>query len=150
VAYNLEGRKRTEDIYRLTFAAPPGDDGVVDPDDRIKRHNNRDDLAWLVGVQLGENKKRGDWSLLANYRETGIAAVDPNLNDSDFALGELNTRGVKVGLAYNLTDFAVFGVTYMHAWNLRGDLIGGEATEGNAVADGNTIRVLQVDMNLKF
>lgn len=146
LAYNIEGRKRANDIYRLAFASHPEDD----PDDQIKRHNNRDNLAWLAGVQFGENKKRGDWSLLANYRETGIASVDPNLNDSDFALGELNTRGVKVGLAYNLTDFAVFGVTYMHAWNLRGDLIGGEATEGNAIADGNVIRVLQIDMSVKF
>ncbi|MGV3533087.1 MAG: putative porin [Chthoniobacteraceae bacterium] len=146
VAYNLEGRKRANDIYRLAYAGNPDED----PDDLVKGHNNRDNLAWLAGVQLGENKKRGDWSLLANYRETGIAAVDPNLNDSDFALGELNTRGLKLGIAYNLTDFAVFGITYMHAWNLRGDLMGGEATEGNEIADGNTIRVFQVDLNLKF
>jgi hypothetical protein len=45
-------------------------------------HINEDDIAFLVGVQFGENKKKGDWSLLANYRQTGLGAVDPNLNDS--------------------------------------------------------------------
>ncbi len=150
VSYNIEGRKRTEDIYRLALDKNFDNPEDFDPDDREKRHNNRDNLAWLVGVQVGENKKQGDWSLLTNYREVGIASIDPNLNDSDFALSELNVRGIKVGVAYSLTDFAVIGVTYQHAWNLRGDLFGGEATEGNAIADANTVRVLQVDLNLKF
>ncbi len=82
--------------------------------------------------------------------QTGIGAVDRNLNDSDFAQGELNTKGVKLGLAYNFTDFCVGGVTYMHAWNLRRDLVGGEATGGNAISDANAIQVLQIDLNLKF
>jgi hypothetical protein len=143
-AYNLEGRKRTEDIYNLVSVA-----SLDDPDDLIKNHSNRDDMAFLIGLQFGENKKKGDWSALVNYRQTGIASVDPNLNDSDFALGELNTRGFKFGLAYNLTDFAVFAVTYMKAWQLR-DIRGGEATGDNAIADANDVDVLQVDMNVKF
>lgn len=105
---------------------------------------------YLVGMQIGENKKKGDWSVLANWRQTGIGSVDPNLNDSDFALGELNTRGVKVSASYNFTDFCVGAITYMHAWNLRDNLFGGEATGGNAIAEGNAIQVLQVDLNLKF
>jgi len=153
-AYNIEGRKRAENIYQLfTFnnnAGQSSDDDVTDPDDKTYSHSAQDDYAYLVGVQLGENKKKGDWSFLANWRQTGIASVDPNLNDSDFALGELNTRGFKFGLAYNLTDFAIGTVTYMYAWNLRDDLVGGEATGDNSVADGNNIQVLQVDFTLKF
>jgi hypothetical protein len=144
-AYNIEGRKRGEEIYRLAAAAVDSED----PTKIIKNHSNRDDYAFLVGLQFGENKKRGDWSFLANYRRIGIASVDPNLTDSDFALGELNTQGFKFGLAYNVADFAVFGVTYSHAWQLR-DIIGGEATSGNAVADSNDVQVLQVDLNVKF
>lgn len=49
-----------------------------------------------------------------------------------------------------MTDFAVGAVTYMYAWNLRDDLVGGEATGGNGVADGNNIQVLQVDLTVKF
>ena len=150
-AYNFEGRKRVENIYRLTSPAGVGDNGVTDPDDVRKGHSNVDDYAFLAGFQLGENKKKGDWSALANYRQTGLGALDPNLNDSDFALSELNTRGFKVGVAYNFTDFCIGAVTYMHAWNLRQVLPGGgEATGGQGVADSNSVDVLQVDLNLKF
>jgi hypothetical protein len=153
-AYNLEGRKRVEDIYDMVElrndAGQDSDDDVTDPDDTNKQHSNVDDYAYLVGLQFGDNKKKGDWSALLNWRQTGIGAIDPNINENDFALGELNTRGFKVGLAYNLTDFAIGAVTYMHAWNLRDDLTGGEATGGNAIADSNAIQVLQVDFNVKF
>ncbi len=148
-SYNLESRKRVEDIYNLVTLRPPVD-GVVDPDDFDKHHSAQDDYAYLVGFILGENKKKGDWSVLANWRQTGIGAVDPNLNDSDFALGELNTRGFKLGLAYSFTDFMVGAVSYMHAWNLRDDLVGGEATTGNAIGDSNAIQVLQLDLSMKF
>ena len=82
-AYNLGGRQRFEDIYQL-----------YNPRTRVgMQFSERDAFAWLVGVQFGEIKKKGDFAAFINYRETGIAAVDPNLNDNDFALGELNTRG---------------------------------------------------------
>jgi len=149
-SYNIEGRKRTEDIYNLVAARTNGAGVVDDPDDFDTRHSHQDNYAYLVGVQFGENKKKGDWSILANWRQTGIGAVDPNLNDSDYAGAELNTRGFKLGAAYNFTDFAVGAITYMHAWNLRDDLAGGEATGGNAIADSNAIQVLQVDLSVKF
>jgi hypothetical protein len=132
-AWNLQGNGRTDDIYGL--------DGS---------HSTEDDFAWLAGVQLGENKKAGDWSVLANYRQTGISSVDPNLNDSDFAAGELNTRGFELGLAYSFTDFVSAGITYMHAWNLRDNLTGGQATDGARIAEANAVQVFQVDLNVKF
>lgn len=153
-AYNIEGRKRTEDIYDLyTLRNNNGqrsDDGVTDPDDRNSKHSAQDDYAYMVGFQIGENKKAGDFSFKTDWRQTGIASVDPNLNDSDFAAGELNTRGVKLQINYNFTDFAIGTVSYMHAWNLRDDLVGGEATGGNAIGDSNTVKVLQVDFTVKF
>jgi hypothetical protein len=153
-SYNIEGRKRTEDIFNLVSlrngSGEQSDDDIADPNDFDKKHSQQDDFAYLVGIQFGENKKAGDWSFRTDWRQTGIAAVDPNLNDSDFAAGELNTRGIKLGLAYNFTDFAIGAITYYHAWNLRNNLIGGEATGGNGVADSNTVRVLQVDFSVKF
>ncbi|MHA3772813.1 putative porin [Verrucomicrobiota bacterium sgz303538] len=145
-SYNIEGRKRVENIYRLMHEADI--DGDFDFE-QIKNHSSRDDFAFLIGLQLGENKKKGDWSALVSYRRTGLGAVDPNLNDSDFAEGELNMQGFKFGLAYNLTDFAVFGVTYMTAWQIR-DIQGGEATQDNAIADSNAVQTLQVDLSVKF
>ena len=136
-AYNIEGSKRVQDIYRLNKI-------VGGP-----KHTTEDDFAYLIGFQVGENKKQGDWSFLANWRQTGVA-IDPNLHDDDFALGELNTRGVKAAVAYNFTSFAVGAVTYMHAWNLRDSLFGGEITGGNAIGDSNVIQYIAVDISLKF
>jgi hypothetical protein len=141
-SYNTDGKGRVDDVYRVVTRR---EDGSVK-----SKHSSVDDFAYLVGVQLGENKKAGDWSLVANWRQSGIAGVDPNLNDSDFALSELNTRGFKVVATYSFTSFFSGGVSYAHAWNLRDDLFGGEATSGTAFADGNVIDVFQVDFNLKF
>ena len=138
-AYNTEGSKRDAMELGLTGASR-----------LISGHSGTDDLAWLAGIVLGENKKKGDLSFSANFRQTGIASIDPNINDSDFALSYLNMQGVKVGLAYNLTDFCVTAITYYDAWNLRKDLVGGQATGGAKLANANAVQVLQVDLNVKF
>ncbi len=137
-AYNANGGKRATEIY--------GMNGVLG----TSGHSSRDDIAWLAGFQIGENKKKGDLSFLANYRQTGMSAVDPNLNDSDFALGQLNSQGWKVGLAYNLTDFAVVGATYMNASRLRKDYVGGQATGNQKLAYLNSVDLFQLDLNVKF
>lgn len=149
-AYNTAGNKRVNDIYGLHQTLPPAAPG--EGPRNIGDHRTRDDFAWLLGLQLGQNKKAGDLSVFVNYRETGIGAVDPNLNDSDFALGELNTRGIKTGITFNLTDFATVAATYYNANNLRKDLVGGFATGGpsNGVADANSVQVFQFDVNVKF
>jgi hypothetical protein len=142
-AYNTQGQGRFDDIYNLV---------VRDSSGRFSHslHEPEDDFAWLVGVQIGENKKARDWSLAIDYRQTGISSVDPNLNESDFALGELNTRGVRVKLFYNFTDFLNAGVSYSYAWNLRDDLFGGQATTGESIGDTNVVKVLQLDLNLRL
>ena len=135
-AYNIEGSKRFNDIYDLAAIN--------------QHHETVDDIAFLAGFQFGENKKSGDWSLLAYYRQAGVSSIDPNLNDSDFAASRLNTRGFKTSLAYNFTDFAVGALTWQYAWNLRDNLVGGQATGGAAIADSNDVSILQVDFTLKF
>jgi hypothetical protein len=145
-AYNIEGRKRFEDVLDLVSLRAP----AIDPDDFDSNHELVDDIAFLAGIQLGENKKAGDWSLLGYYRQAGASSIDPNLNDSDFAASRLNTRGFKASVGYNFTDFAVGALTYQYAWNLRDDLVGGQATGGNAIADTNNVSIFQVDLTLKF
>lgn len=153
-AYNIEGRKRYEDVYDLVTlnndARQSSDDDVLDPDDFSSDHKLIDDIGFLAGFQIGENKKAGDWSVLAYYRQAGVSSIDPNLNDSDFAASRLNTRGFKVALGYNFTDFAIGALSYQYAWNLRDDLVGGQATGGSAIADTNNISIFQVDFTLKF
>ncbi len=166
-AYNTQGAKRVEEIYGLQDIQIPikNANGIVtgykntygtvtvntlQNPTRVSGHSSQDDIAWLAGIQVGENKKAGDWALMANFRQTGLGAVDPNLNDSDFALGQLNMQGVKSGVAYNFTDFCVGALTYYRAWNLRGDLVGGQATGGQKVANMSDVGMVQVDLNVKF
>jgi hypothetical protein len=138
-AYNTGGRERFEDIYQL-----------FNPGTNQFRYSERDGVAWLAGLQFGELKKKGDWQVNANYREVGIASIDPNLNDSTWALSRLNQRGFKLGLAYQIADPVVLSVTGYLAWNLNEDLVGGRATNAPAVADSNAVQVLQVDLAVKF
>ena len=152
LSYNIEGRKRVEDIYNLVTLRQDGgsrDDGTNRTTFKSE-YSSTDNFAFLIGLQIGENRKQGDWSFLANYRQIGIGAVDPNLNDSDWGQSELNMRGFKVSTAYNFTDFLVGALTYQYAWNLRDNLIGGEATGGNAIADANEVQTVQVDLSVKF
>ena len=131
-AYNTEGSNRATHEYFLST------------------HSSEDDYAWLVGLQLGQNIHAGDWSIEANYRRVGMDAIDPNLNDSNFALSNINVQGIKVAVAYNFTDYLVGDVTYFHSWLLNHGITGGEATSGAALANARMTDVLQVDLNLKF
>lgn len=156
ISYNIEGRKRVEDIYNLVALDSPEND----PDDLRKGHSNVDDLAFLVGMKIGgnvktgefgDNKKAGDWSLSLDYRQVGLGAVDPNLNDSDVFASALNMRGFRVKGDYNFTDFLTAGFSYTYGWNLRQTLLtDGEALFGNAVADTNDIHTAIFDLQIKF
>ena len=117
--------------------------------EKLVTPSDRDSLAYLVGFQIGENKKKGDWSLLANYRQVGLSAVDPNINDSDWALSYTNMAGYKVGFFYNLGDATTIGSTFYSANNLRTNLgaVGASAGPGSVY---NAVQVLQVDLSVKF
>jgi len=145
--YNTAGGKRVNDIY--VFPIRDRNGRIVDFD-TVQSHAKKDSFAWLAGVQLGENIKKGDWALALNYRQVGLAAVDPNLNDSDWALSRLNMKGWKASLAYNFTDAVILQVTGMAADNLRNNLFGGQTTNGAKLADARAVQVYQVDLNVKF
>jgi hypothetical protein len=117
----------------------------------LYNHSSRDDLAFLVGFQIGENKKKGDWSVMANYRQVGLSSVDPNINDSDWALSYTNMAGYKAGFMYSLGDAATVGITYFAADNLRREL--GISSGVNAYGPGsgkNSVQVIQLDASVKF
>ena len=54
----------------------------------------------------------------ADYRQYGVASLDPNTNDPNFALSRLNTQGIRINLGYNITDWLKAEVWYYGAWNL--------------------------------
>lgn len=130
--YNTEGSKRMHDIYG------------------IDSHSAQDDFSFLVGMQYGETKRKGDFAFYANYRQVGMAAIDPNINDSTFALSRLNMHGFKLGASYNFTDAVVASVTYTAAWRLRNGVRGGQATEGAELANARAAQGVQVDLDVKF
>jgi Putative porin len=116
-----------------------------------------DNLAWLVGLRYGENKKAGDFSISADYRQVGISSIDPNLNSSNFALSNLNTEGWEFNVAYNFTDFLTGVLTLYYSEALTKNLYGGFAT-GNVpgaaqqwpIARDRRDMVFQANLLMKF
>ena len=70
--------------------------------------------AWLTGIgySYGTGKVQGDYSAKLDYREVGVAATDPNTNDSDWGFSKTNQKGFELKLAYNVNDFTSFNVSY--------------------------------------
>jgi hypothetical protein len=121
--------------------------GRFEKTDNLTNHSGTDDVAWLLGLQVGQNIRAGDWSISASYRRIGEDAVVPYLNDGNFALGDTNIQGFDAGLAYNFTDSLVGSLDYVHAWRLRPDIIDGT---GFPIVDVNGFDILRVDLDLKF
>ncbi|MBV9390760.1 MAG: putative porin [Verrucomicrobia bacterium] len=155
-AYNFRGASRWDRVYGPIYS-----DVVFNRAgtqivgfSNIKHPDQRDRLSWLVGLRIGQNKKAGDLSLFGDFRQVGLAATDPNTNDSDFALSNLNIQGFKFGIAYNITDFVTAAVTGYICWNLDQNLYGGAANTftnlQNGIASDNTDQVVQVDLQIRF
>ncbi|MEO7934528.1 MAG: putative porin [Chthoniobacterales bacterium] len=145
-AYNTAGHKRYDDVYGFGLQIPTGS-GLVTPVATTQQRSftDQDALAWLAGFEIGAGKGKGAWTLFANYRETGLASVDPNLNDSDFAGGKLNTRGFKFGTTYGITDAVSLALTGFVTYNLDDNL-----SDQFGLANRNTYNAVQVDLNFKF
>jgi len=132
LAYNLDGANRSK--AALTAAGLTASDSGTDK------------LAWLLGAQVGENKKKGDWSFAANYRRVGLTAVDSMITDQDFAFGDVNATGFKVGFTYNVGNATTVGLNYYNVDNLRTDLGTGSLTG----AHDNSSQIIQADVSVKF
>lgn len=127
-SYNFEAGTRVHKVYGLSSATW-----------------NKDPLAYLVGVGYnhGSGKLQGDWGVKLDYRRVGVGSVDPNLNDSDFAFGNLNQSGYKLGASYNVADFCSLNVTYFMTSDIR-------ETLKHGVANLDKSSILQVDLVTKF
>jgi hypothetical protein len=118
---NLDAKSRIQDVYL-------GKGQVLTATALATQKQNKDlsdGIAWLAGVQVGKNKKKGDWSLRADYRQVGLGSVDPNLNDSDWADSFLNQQGVKFQSTYNFTDFLTGSITVYDTWAYKNSLLNG-------------------------
>jgi hypothetical protein len=129
-AYNFDGDERFREDYgplfgRYGFASKKATEPTFFKP--INAHLE-DNMSWLVGLKYGENKKAGDWSVSVDYREQGISSLDPNTANSNFHLGNLNSKGFEFNIAYNFTDFLTANVTGYLSDALNGDIYGGFAT----------------------
>ncbi len=149
--YNVLGKERVQDVYLDPTA------GVSAP---AKAANQKlgDNLAWAFGVQVGQSKKQGDWSGLAEFRQIGLGAVDQNLNGTDFADSYANQQGVKLSLAYNFTDFLTGTATFYDTWDYKTGLYNALGGTSATPAVGTTqylvaakaVQRVQVDLGWKF
>ena len=109
--------------------------------------STQDRMAWLAGIQIGENKNKGDFSVFGNYREIGAGALNSFYSDSDFALGQVgNQRGFKVGGKYSLTKNATVTAAYTASTNIDQDNQGAAQT----LSSLNSTQLVTIDLGLKF
>ncbi len=92
--------------------------------------------GYAVGVKVGKNKKKGDWSLGYKYAYIEANATPGAWNDGDF--GGSNRKGHVLGAVYSLTD----------ALTLGGKLIHTEPVAGSAEDQRDT--AVQADLMWKF
>jgi hypothetical protein len=124
-AVNVDGKERVQDVYLGNhgyFTGTPSAGAIAT---QKQNKDLGDNVAWLAGLQVGQNKKKGDWSIRGDFRQTGLGSVDPNTNDSDFADSFLNQQGVKLQSTYNFTDFVTGSVTFYDTWAYKNSLLNG-------------------------
>ncbi len=144
-SYNFDGVER-DTLYGKKATPTTPTSAVTNP----VKYSSTDKLAWLFGFQIGENKKKGDWSLLANYRQVGLSAIDPLINDSDWSSSYTNMSGYKTTLAYNLGNATSLALTYQYGENLRRDLGAGLNGAAGPGSKSNAVQIFQADVNVKF
>ena len=114
-----------------------------------------DSVTWLTGFQLGELKRKHDFYASIDFRQSGIASIDPNLDDPNFALSRLNQQGIRANLGFNITDFMKVEAFYYSSWNLdrniRNIVTGAPGLGASgSVADANSTQNFIIQLNTSF
>jgi hypothetical protein len=102
-----------------------------------------DNNAYAVGVQVGKNKKKGDWSLKYAYAYVQANSLPGAIADADF--GSVNRQGHKVCGEYNLLDNLTVGVTLF----LTQPIFSPTTISGSSATEDDTVTV-QADLVWKF
>ncbi len=119
--WNVTGKQRVQNVYLDPSASIPAT-GFTAAGVKSKNQALGDNVAWAAGLQIGQNKKKGDWSVLGEFRQIGLGSVDPNINGTDFADSYLNMEGLKFSAVYNFTDFLTGTVTFYDDWAYKNSL----------------------------
>jgi len=146
ISFDLAGTKAKflwDFAYNFGASAKPTANARLNPDNSAATSKT----AWLLGVQLGENKNAGDFSVFANYRQIGAGALNAFYSDSDFALSlPGNQRGIKVGAKYNLTKNATLTGAYVGTSNINNK----EDGKLETLSWLNSSQMVTIDLGLKF
>jgi hypothetical protein len=158
--WNTEGRQRIQNVYLQTSSFQGGVSTGISAAAAAQNRGLSDNLAWALGLQVGANKKRGDWSLTGEFRQVGLGALDSNINGVNFGDSYPNQEGFKFAGAYNFTDFLTGTVTFFDTWDYKDHLY--QALGGTSAAPSNTTAAtlylvgerssqrLQVDLGWEF
>ena len=128
---NTDGKARVQDILlgngnpnvQTTSGGLTGPQVAANLASQAQNRGLGDNVAWLAGLQIGQNKKKGDWSIKGDFRQVGLGAIDPNENDSDWGESFLNQQGVKIQSVYNFTDFLTGSISYYNTWAYKSELL---------------------------
>ncbi len=127
-------------MFKLPWAAYVDFAQNVNENDRTWRGS--EDLAYAVGLKVGQNKKKGDWSVGYHYRYIQANAIFGAWADADF--GGANSKGHVWGAKYNLTDFLTVGTTVLYTEPITTD------RWGQMVSRDNDTLTIQADLVWKF
>lgn len=108
--------------------------------------------AWLVGLGVGQLKKKNDWQFNIWYQQIQQYALDPNLIDDDIFNAQENMHGIAAQLAYNFTAAVNLQLTYAHGWWYNHNLGTGGNVGSLAIATNPTTEYnfFTADLNINF
>jgi hypothetical protein len=109
-----------------------------------------DQVAYQVGAEFGQLKKKGDWDGKLYWQSTGYYAVDPNLIDSDIFNAATNMEGVVASVAHNWTDGVSSTIRYAYAMPVNGRLATPNVNQDLTLGNIRTYNMFQADVMWKF
>ncbi len=112
--------------------------------------NLLDQVAYQIGTEVGQLKKKGDWDGKVYWQSTGYYAVDPNLIDADIFNAATNMQGVVVSVAHNWTDGLSSQLRYAYAMKVNGLLATPNVGQDLSLGNIQTYNLFQADLMWKF
>tara|TARA_R110002073_G_scaffold117619_2_gene256180 strand:+ start:3680 stop:4936 length:1257 start_codon:yes stop_codon:yes gene_type:complete len=96
------------------------------------------DTGYLIGLQLGNAKKRGSWQVRYQYEKLEANATLGLVTDSDFAGGGTDGKGSRIGVKYAIDDKWYVGATYF------------DNSTGFDLGDNEDYKRFQLDTGFKY
>jgi hypothetical protein len=135
----------------LTTAASSAYQVLNAPETQALKRNNADqDMAYKVGLEIGQLKDKGDWMGQAYWLDRQYYSLDTNLIDSEIFDGRLNMQGFVLQANYQITKGLTATATFAQATRSDKQL----ATPGNEqdlnLGSVDNYRLIQTDLQWTF